>query len=242
MQTGSAVRIGEGAAIMSRSAKAGEWSTMTVTFTAPANAKVLFRFWSGSPLSYYVDNIKITTPGVFSDGTVEEVVNDTEGLIANGGFDSAPVISAKELGYGWASHKDGEWNYSLNYTEQKDAKCTLSYGEVKGEKCLKVDTNSGPSVSYAVNGKMKSGVYTLKFDIYAEKDGTHTFNVDVFDLATGSFVRTTAGAAMVNAKVKGGEWTTVSVPFTVTGQAADIVFRFFTPSKINFYVDNVAIK
>ena len=242
MQTGSAVRIGEGAAIMSRSAKAGEWSTMTVTFTAPANAKVLFRFWSGSPLSYYVDNIKITTPGVFSDGTVEEVVNDTEGLIANGGFDSAPVISAKELGYGWANHKDGEWNYSLNYIEQKDAKCTLSYGEVKGEKCLKVDTNSGPSVSYAVNGKMKSGVYTLKFDIYAEKDGTHTFSIDVFDLATGSFVRTTAGAAMVNAKVKGGEWTTVSVPFTVTGQAADIVFRFFTPSKINFYVDNVAIK
>ena len=72
MKSGAAVRIGEGAAIMSRSVKAGEWSTMSVTFTATEGSDVLFRFWSGdASVNYAVDNIQITKPGVFADGTTE---------------------------------------------------------------------------------------------------------------------------------------------------------------------------
>lgn len=241
MQSGAAVRIGEGGAIASRNVKAGEWSTMSVNFSAPANADIIFRFWSGSPLNYAVDNIQITKPGVFADGTTEEVVNDTKGFIKNGDFAKEPTIATKALGYGWAKAKDGEWAYSVNTAEQADAKCTVSYGDLNGEKCLKVDTNTTPSVSYALNGKLKPGAYTLTMDIYVEGSGTKTFNVDVFDTTTGSAVRTTAGAAIVNAKVEAGKWSTVSVPFTVTADA-DIVFRTFPAEKLSFYIDNVTLK
>ena len=69
ISTGATVRIGENGAIMTRNAKAGEWVTVTFPFTLTSRGKVLFRFWGGSPFDYSIDNVTVTRPGVYADGT-----------------------------------------------------------------------------------------------------------------------------------------------------------------------------
>ena len=62
ISTGNAIRTTQGAAIVNRTAKAGEWSNIEVPFTLASSGKVVFRFWSGEARTIHIDNVSITSP------------------------------------------------------------------------------------------------------------------------------------------------------------------------------------
>ena len=138
------------------------------------------------------------------------------------------------------SSADGEWALSIN-PDDKNGTAELTREKTYGNNCLKISvSNTSPSVSYAINGELEPGNYTLSLDMYIEGKGSESVNFDVFDTSTGSVVRTTEGAAMAGRSVKSGAWNTVTVPFVLTGKS-DVIFRFFTGSAVNFCIDNVSV-
>lgn len=169
-----------------------------------------------------------------------KIEEKTYNFVENSEFDEEANIAKTPVNYAWTKAVDGEWGLSIN-SSVKNAKGSLSCKEIKGEKALYLYAeNVNPSVSYAVNGLLDEGEYTLSVDLLIEGSGQKGFSFDVFDTQSGTAVRTTEGAAIVTRSANAGKWTTVAVPFALSGNS-DVVFRFWCNSYDSYYIDNVSI-
>lgn len=240
-------RLTPGGASVTKGIKGGAWTKVEVPFTVSNTSDVVFRLYNLKPGNFYVDDVSIVKTGDAGAASApapaptpaapsQAPVNAT-GLIHDGTFENAPIVREKLLNYGWDGSVDGEWALSIN-PKDVNPSAVIKHGDIKGNKCLFVETNTSPSLSYAVNGKMQAGKYELRLDIYFTGDATN-FNFDVFDVTT-VMVRTTEGAAVVSRGVKKADWTNITIPFTLNGES-DVVFRFWCNKVGSFYVDNVSI-
>ena len=240
---GALVRTTAGGQGVTKSIKVGEWVKVEIPFTLTGTSDVVFRLYNLKAGNFYIDDVSIVKNGdapaetPAASGTTAAAPVTVSGLIADGTFENAPKLRATPLNYGWAASVDGEWAYSINPKDENPT-ISITHGDVNGNKCMLVTSNTTPTMSYAPNGNMQAGKYELKLDILFKGADTG-FSFDVFDVS-GTLLRTTENAATVRCDVKKDVYTTVTIPFTLTGES-DVVFRFWANKAGSFCVDNVSI-